>query len=344
MITLAWRSWLKWKFGRSHHPCRAGRAIRTFRPQVEILEDRLAPAVMHPTYQIAQNGLGALSGGPTPQASGGFTPQQISHAYGFDQIAGDGTGQTIAIVDAFNDPNIVNDVNQFSTTFGLPQLITSGPNKTFSVVNQTGGISLPSSNSGWGLEISLDVEWAHAIAPGASILLVEASTASASDLLAAVDYARNATGVAVVSMSWGGGETSNEAGFDTHFQTPGGHTGVTFVASSGDSGAGVEWPSVSANVLSVGGTSLTLDSNNNWSSEAGWSGSGGGLSSFISQPTYQEGWVTQSTTYRPTRTLPTMPTLTPAWRFTTLTIPAISGAASGWRWAAPARGRRSGRR
>ena len=102
----------------------------------------------------------------------------------------------------------------------------------------------------------LDVEWAHAIAPEATILLVEASSASFSDLLAAVKYAANYTGVSVVSMSWGTDEFNGETSYDSYFTTPAGHIGVTFVASSGDSGTTC-WPSVASNVLAVGGTTLT---------------------------------------------------------------------------------------
>ena len=134
------------------------------------------------------------------------------------------------------------------------------------MVNQTGGSKLPSTDSGWAGEISLDVEWAHAIAPGANILLVEASSADTTDLMAAVDYARHAAGVSVVSMSWGGseffswggGESQSQTTYDPYFTTPAGHQGVTFIASAGDSGSqsGVQWPASSTNVLSVGGTSL----------------------------------------------------------------------------------------
>src|SRR5258706_13071289 len=81
-------------------------------------------------------------------------------------------------------------------------------------------------------------------------------------------------------------------------RTPSGHSGVTFVASSGDAGAGVSWPSTSAYVLSVGGTSLTLNSSNNWLNEVGWPGSGGGISGQVLQPVFQEGLVTQSATFR----------------------------------------------
>jgi subtilase family serine protease len=277
-----------------------------FRPLLECLEHRTLlsasatggalPALVQPTFVLAHSA--GIVKGTTPQTSGGFTPQQIRHAYGFDQISfnngtipGDGRGETIAIVDAYNQPNLVSDLATFDQTFGLPAA-------NLQIINQTGGAALPTGDSGWGLEISLDVEWAHAIAPGANILLVEANSNSGTDLLTAVDTARNTPGVAAVSMSWGSEEFSGQSSYDTHFQTPSGHPGVTFVASSGDEGAGPSWPAASPYVLAVGGTSLTLSSSNNWQSEVAWSGSGGGISEEVPQPTYQAGLVSQSTTSR----------------------------------------------
>ncbi|HEV8062993.1 MAG TPA: hypothetical protein VGP68_24140, partial [Gemmataceae bacterium] len=147
---------------------------------------------------------------------------------------------------------------------------------------------------------SLDVEWAHAIAPQANILLVEANSNSNGDLFAGVTYAASQPGVDVVSMSFGGSEFSGETGFDNDFTTPNGHTGVTFIASSGDDGAPPEYPSISPNVLSVGGTTLHLDANGNLTGagETGWSGSGGGISTQEPQPSYQNGVVTQSSSKR----------------------------------------------
>jgi subtilase family serine protease len=232
---------------------------------------------------------------------GGFSPAQIRHAYGFDQItfsngtvAGDGTGQTIAIIDAYDQPTIASDLQVFDSMYG----IQAPP--SFTKVNQTGGTTYPAANQNWGLEISLDVEWAHAIAPGASILLVEATTNSWSDLFTAVNYAKKQPGVSVVSMSFGGSEWSSETAYDGYFSTPSGHSGVSFVASSGDAGssAGPEYPAVSANVLAVGGTQLATDSLGTYVSETGWSGSGGGISSYVTQPGYQAGVVTQSSTKR----------------------------------------------
>ena len=249
---------------------------------------------------FAAAGIMRAHDGVTPSATSGptgYTPVQVRHAYGFDAVsfnglAADGTGTTIAIVDAYDNPNIANDLKQFSLAFGLPT-----PNLT--KVNQTGGSTMPAANAGWASEIALDCEWAHAIAPGASILLVEAKSNSMTDLIAAVNYARNAPGVVAISMSWGGGEFSGETTYDSYFTTPAGHAGVSFFVSSGDAGAPAEYPSASPNVVSVGGTSLYVSSGS-YSSESGWSGSGGGISGYETKPSYQNGVVTQSTSRRAT--------------------------------------------
>ena len=226
-----------------------------------------------------------------PDASSGvsgLTPAQIRAAYGFNNITfgsvvGNGAGETIAIVDAYNDPNILSDLATFDKQFG----IAAPP--SFKVVNQNGGTTLPSNDRGWSSEIALDVEWAHAIAPGANILLVEASSAYTSDLDRAEDFARNAAGVVVVSNSWGGGEYSTESSEDVHFTTPSGHAGVTFTVAAGDSGTGAEYPSSSPDVLSVGGSTLRLTSSGTYSSESVWSGGGGGTSRYEGLPSYQTG-------------------------------------------------------
>ncbi len=285
---------------------RAARISRahSIRLCLEILEDRLVPSsglsgIAVPDAELVSPTALTPNGGPGQP--GGFSPAQISQAYGFNQIAfdngaikGDGSGQTIAIVDAYNQPNIASDLQTFDATYGL-----SAP-PSFTVVNENGGSNLPASDQNWGWEISLDVEWAHAMAPGANILLVEANSASFADLMPAVNYARNQPGVSVVSMSWGAGEFSSEPYYDGYFTTPAGHQGVTFVAASGDAGsAGApEYSSVSPNVLAVGGTQLNTDGAGDYQSETGWSGSGGGISQYESQPTYQQGGVTQTGTYR----------------------------------------------
>jgi subtilase family serine protease len=243
-------------------------------------------AVMHYFSKI----LGRAAGGGGIQ---GYSPAEVRHAYGFDQVSpGDGAGQTIAIVDAYDDPNIIADLATFDAQFGL-----NAP-PSFSIVDQTGGGQLPTVDSGWAGEIALDVEWAHAVAPQANIVLVEATSSSVSDLMAAVDFARHAPGVSVVSMSWGGSEFETFGGaeftsqtdYDPFFTTPTGHQGVTFIASAGDTGvaAGSQWPSTSPQVMSVGGTALfTADSAGTYSSESSWAGTNGGYSLYEAPPTYQ---------------------------------------------------------
>ncbi|MCC6424682.1 MAG: S53 family peptidase [Phycisphaerales bacterium] len=222
----------------------------------------------------------------------GMTPTQIRAAYKIDQIqflyknlklAGDGAGQTIAIVNANDAPNIADDLHRFDATFGISDLDAYGRFALTKVMPQ----GKASADAGWSLETSLDVEWAHAVAPKAHILLVEARTSSLSDLLSAVNYARRRPGVVAVSMSWGGDEFGYESMFDGTFTTPAGHIGgfgirggVTFVTASGDSGAPAGWPAVSPNALVVGGTTLHTGSGGNYHSETGWSDSGGGLAWF----------------------------------------------------------------
>ena len=254
--------------------------------RVESLEPRMMlTASTNPGDLICHSNLNFFAG----SGFSVYSPAQIRHAYGFDQVSWNGAGQTIAIVDAYDDPSVATDLHKFDQQFGL-----ADPKLT--VAKMTSGGRGPAYNSGWAIEMALDVEWAHAVAPGANILLVEAVSASLNDLLAAVNYARNQASVSVVSMSWGAGEFNGEGSYDSYFTTPSGHGGVTFVASSGDNGAPASWPSISSNVLSVGGTTLSLGAGNSYGSEKGWAGSGGGYSPYISEPTYQRGF--QSTGHR----------------------------------------------
>jgi hypothetical protein len=259
--------------------------------------------------------------GPGPTS--GYVPLQIQQAYGVSSLLSNrttGKGETIAIVDAYNDPNIASDVSNFVSTvnnqnpsqYQLPQFtatslpIPSSGGPYLSVVTTGGGsASGLSQNADWALETSLDVEWAHAMAPQANVLLVEAPSDSNTDLFNAVQYAASVPGVVAVSMSWGAYEFSNEASsYDSYFQprsasNPNGYTnpGVVFVAASGDSGAysppfnpGL-YPSVSPYVLSVGGTTLSTTTNASggtvYSSESAWSDSGGGAAQYEGEPSYQ---------------------------------------------------------
>nr|AFK79156.1 peptidase S8/S53 [uncultured bacterium F25-01] len=232
----------------------------------------------------------------------GYSPQRIRHAYGIDQIANHGGGQIVAIVDAFDDPNIAADLGVFNTQFSLTQMngtpghaactVAAGPHPCFEKQFSNG---LPPTDTGWASEIALDVEWSHVIAPAADILLVEAKSNSNADLYAAVDVA-SASGAHVVSMSWGGREPFNASSTDVHFRK----SGVTFFASSGDSGNGASYPATSPNVVSVGGTSLKLDASSNVVAETAWSGSGGGISARETEPGYQTSFgITTSTGKRP---------------------------------------------
>lgn len=210
----------------------------------------------------------ASSSGPV-----GYTPSQIRNAYGLNQVSATGVGQTIAIVDAYGSPTIQSDLAAFSSKFGLSQA-------NLTVAYPTGKPT--KTDGGWALETAMDVEWAHTIAPNANILLCVANSTSNKDLVAAIDYA-SSHGAQVVSNSWGGPEFPAESSYDSHFQ----HSGTVYLASSGDRGSGVEWPSVSPYVISVGGTTLNIDSNGTYQGEFGWFGSGGGISIYEPIPSYQ---------------------------------------------------------
>jgi kumamolisin len=207
----------------------------------------------------------------------GETPQTIRPVYNLPSTGGTGT---IAIVDAYHYATAVNDLNVFSQTFNLPAA-------NFQVVYATG--KKPRSNCGWAQEAALDIEWAHAMAPYAKIVLVEAASSSFADLFKAVDVASGIVAAdplgGQVSMSWGGSEFSSEASNDSHF----GGSNVVYFASSGDTGGVTIYPGTSPNVVSAGGTTIHRDGSGNLTSETGWSGSGGGPSKYEPQPSYQNG-------------------------------------------------------
>jgi hypothetical protein len=236
---------------------------------VDALEDRTLPSGvpgLFTTDLLLLGGHHATPFAPPSPAGFGYTPAQIRHAYGFDQIGfltsstdpnyyneNAGAGQTIAIVDAYDDPAFVSstaasysssDLAQFDQALGLPDP------PSFTKVGQAGSpTNLPGTDPNaalypyqpdWESEIALDVEWAHAIAPQANLLLVEANSANSSDLYPAVDYAK--AHASVVSLSWGGGEYAGETADDlNHFL----QSGVTFVVASGDQGAPAGYPAAS---------------------------------------------------------------------------------------------------
>ena len=254
-------------------------------------------------------------GAVTPMATASviatYSPAQIRAAYGLPvlpalgttltatQAAQLGAGQTIYIVDAQHDPNVAAELAAFNVKFGLPACTTKAiatnatlplataatSNCDFSVVYNTAAGAMtstaPAYNSGWATEITLDVQWAHATAPLARIVLIEAADASINNLLGAIKLA-NAMGPGIVSMSFGALEGNWTASVDSVFS----NTSMTYLAATGDSGAAVSWPAVSSNVVAVGGTTLTY-SGTGTRTEVGWSGTGGGTSLYTSTPSYQ---------------------------------------------------------
>jgi subtilase family serine protease len=210
----------------------------------------------------------------------------------YDINIGSGQGATVAIVDAYDSPNAASDLAAFSSNFGISCRTGGG---TFTKVNQSGASApLPVHNSGWEVEINLDTQWVHAIAPCANIVLVEASSNSYSDLMTAVRTA--ATLGSIVSMSWGGGEFPSQTAYDSSFLK----SGVTFLASSGDTGGVVEYPSSSINVIGVGGTNLSLNPDGSVASETAWNGSGGGCSAIEPTIAPQAGFVPVTCAHRAT--------------------------------------------
>jgi len=214
----------------------------------------------------------------------GVSPDVIKTVYHLPKRGGHGT---IAIIGAYHDALIEKDLSIFNQTFGLPQCTTK--NACFEQHPMSKHIK---SDSGWNMETSLDVEWAHAIAPDAKILLVESPTPSGANLLKAVDYASSRSDVVAISMSWGGGEFAEEKILDSHFVSK---SGAVFFASSGDNGWGVSWPASSINVVAVGGTSLSFKSDTSVDRETAWQGSGGGVSAYEPQPSYQHSYSIQKT-------------------------------------------------
>jgi len=212
----------------------------------------------------------------------GLTPSIIRNVYGFPNviftnkkghpIAANGAGQTIAIVNPYNAPTIANDLRKFDKAFGFPNTVAGGA-FCLTIARPQGS---PVTDASFAQEAAVDVEWAHAIAPGARIVLVEARSNSPQDLVKAIDSARRRRGVTVVSMSFGyDAPPPNAADFDAVFSTPPRHIGglsrgdgVSFVMAGGDDGVLTAWPDITVPVVSVGGTLLSLDASGNYLGES----------------------------------------------------------------------------
>jgi subtilase family serine protease len=212
----------------------------------------------------------------------GYGPADLQAAYGLASAAStNGAAATIAIVDAYDDPNAENDVNVYRAQYGIAACTTA--NGCFRKVNQNGVQgSYPKADGSWSQEISLDLDMASAICPKCHILLVEATSPSFVNLATAVDRAA-AMGATVISNSYGGPEYSTEANDESHYN----HPGIAITVSSGDNGYGVEFPAASQYVTAVGGTHLVRSSTSRGWTETVWSGAGSGCSAYITKPSWQ---------------------------------------------------------
>jgi hypothetical protein len=226
--------------------------------------------------------------GPDAAPSGdGYGPPSLQSAYSLPSSTA-GSGDTVAVVDAYNDPDAASDLATYRADWGLPAC-GSG---CFEQVNQSGQTSpLPSAagTTGWDVEESLDIDMVSAICPLCHIILVEANSPSTANLGAGVNAAVS-LGADFVSNSYGGTESSSDNTYDTDYYN---HPGVAVTASAGDDGYGVSYPAASADVTAVGGTSLSTASNSRgwtetvWGSSSGGEGTGSGCSADSSKPSWQ---------------------------------------------------------
>jgi hypothetical protein len=227
--------------------------------------------------RVRLNGQGTPFAASAPQ---GLTPQDLQSAYNLPSSGG--SGMTVAIVDAQDNPRAESDLAVYRQQFGLPPCTTA--NGCFKKVNENGSTSsLPAADPGWAGEISLDLQMVSAACPNCKILLVEADQASDADLGAAENTAAQ-LGANAISNSWGGGESSSIVSEDSQYFD---HPGVFITASSGDNGFGASYPATSAHVTAVGGTSLSRSSAARGWSETAWNGAGSGCSQYIAKPSWQ---------------------------------------------------------
>lgn len=213
-------------------------------------------------------------------APAGYGPADLQAAY--DLPVEGGEGRTVAVVDAYDDPNAESDLAHYRSTFGLPPCTSD--DGCFRKVNQDGKEGPYPLDEGWSAEIALDVEMVSAVCPKCKILLVEASSGSTADLGAAVNTAVR-LGADVVSNSYGDSEDASVVATAAKYYH---HPGVLIAAASGDQGYGVIFPASAPDVIAVGGTSLAIASNPRGFAETVWSSGGSGCSAFIPKPTWQQ--------------------------------------------------------
>ncbi|MCL2554791.1 MAG: peptidase S8 [Actinomycetia bacterium] len=226
------------------------------------------------------NSLAASARSVNPAATpSGYGPSDLQSAYALPSTGG--SGATVAIVDAYDDPNAESDLATYRAQYGLPACTTA--NGCFKKVGQSGTSTLPSADAGWAEEISLDLDMVSATCPSCHILLVEATSATMANLGKSVNTAVS-LGAKYVSNSYGGGESSSDTSYDSSYFN---HPGVAITVSAGDSGYGAEYPAASKYVTAVGGTSLKKSSTTRGWTDTVWSGTGSGCSAYDAKPTWQ---------------------------------------------------------
>jgi hypothetical protein len=265
-------------------PAPRAAAMTTHRPVHAAPVRHACPRPTHPNEMaclaLARTDVTPHRGVQPLAAPAGLGPADLRSAYALPSSGG--SGQTIAIVDAYDDPNAESDLATYRSQYGLPPCTSA--NGCFRKVNQTGGNSLPRPDAGWAMEESLDLDMASAICPNCRILLVEANRPYTSDLGTAVNTAVK-LGAKYVSNSYGGSESSSDPIFDTSYFN---HPGVAITVSSGDDGYGTEYPAASRYVTAVGGTRLSRAANARGWSESAWSGAGSGCSTYDTKPAWQK--------------------------------------------------------
>ncbi len=216
---------------------------------------------------------------PNAVAPTGLNPADLQSAYKLPSATA-GSGQTVAVVDAFDDPNAESDLATYRATFGQRPCTTA--NGCFKKVDQYGGANYPAANADWAVETSLDLDMVSAICPNCNIMLVETNDDQLSNLISGASTAAN-LGANVVSNSYGAPESVFNIGYSGYFS----HPGTIFTASAGDDGYGAQVPAGFNNVVAVGGTSLSRSNNARGWTESAWSGSGSGCTSYSSKPYWQ---------------------------------------------------------
>jgi subtilase family serine protease len=253
-----------WAGSASAHPSTTGSTAQSHK----VVSNCGAPAHKGWASCFSRHRTGIAQPRSAAAAPDGYGPSDLQSAYNISPAS---SAETVAIVDAYDDPNAEADLAKYRSQYGLPACTTA--NGCFKKVDQSGGSDYPTADSGWAGEISLDLDMVSAISPNSHILLVEADDPSFDNLGAAEDTA--AANATIVSNSWGGGDASDST-YGKYFK----HSGVAVMASAGDDGyQGASYPASSSSVIAVGGTSLNRDSSSRGWSETVWDGTGSGCSS-----------------------------------------------------------------